>query len=116
MQASVNTVIGGAGGAVVGQIAIPVPVLGAAVGGVTGSLLGQVTVKGGYSASSYMTNLKPFLQLSLQSTSTFLQKQKKHPCKLIHSIFVYILESTLPYTYCCATITICSIRPCKNDY
>ena len=38
---SVNTVIGGAGGAVVGQIAIPVPVLGAAVGGVTGSLLGQ---------------------------------------------------------------------------
>ena len=39
---SANTVIGGTLGAVAGQAAIPVPVLGAVVGGFVGSLAGQV--------------------------------------------------------------------------
>ena len=38
---SVNTVVGGTAGAVVGQAVIPVPVLGAVVGGFVGSLAGQ---------------------------------------------------------------------------
>ena len=38
---SVNTVAGGVGGAIVGQVAIPVPVLGAAVGGFVGVLAGK---------------------------------------------------------------------------
>ena len=38
---SVNTIIGGVGGALVGQVAIPVPVLGAAVGGFVGVLAGK---------------------------------------------------------------------------
>ena len=53
---SVNTVIGGASGAVVGQIAIPVPVLGAAVGGVAGSLLGQAI---GYGEGWLLIHDKP---------------------------------------------------------
>ena len=43
---SVNTVIGGVGGALVGTVAIPVPVLGAAVGGMVGSVVGQVAGAG----------------------------------------------------------------------
>ena len=38
---SVNTVAGGVGGAIVGQVAIPVPVLGAFVGGFVGVLAGK---------------------------------------------------------------------------
>ena len=38
---SVNTVAGGVGGAIIGQVAIPVPVLGAAVGGFVGVLAGK---------------------------------------------------------------------------
>ena len=56
---SVNTVIGGAGGAVVGQIAIPVPVLGAAVGGVAGSLLGQAIGYGEGWLFSHLIHDKP---------------------------------------------------------
>ena len=39
---SVNTVVGGTLGAVAGQAAIPVPVLGAVVGGFVGGVAGQV--------------------------------------------------------------------------
>ena len=56
---SVNTVIGGASGAVVGQIAIPVPVLGAAVGGVAGSLLGQAIGYGEGWLFSHLIHDKP---------------------------------------------------------
>ena len=38
---SVNTVIGGTAGAVVGQVAIPIPVLGAVVGGFAGVIVGK---------------------------------------------------------------------------
>ncbi len=38
---SVNSVVGGTGGAIVGQAVIPVPVLGAAAGGFIGNLAGQ---------------------------------------------------------------------------
>ena len=38
---SVNTVAGGVGGAIIGQVAIPVPVLGAFVGGFGGVLAGK---------------------------------------------------------------------------
>ena len=38
---SVNTVIGGTAGAIVGQVAIPVPVLGAVVGGFAGVIAGK---------------------------------------------------------------------------
>ena len=39
---SVNTVIGGIGGAIVGQILIPVPGIGAAIGGAVGTVSGQI--------------------------------------------------------------------------
>ena len=39
---SVNTVLGGTAGAIVGQVAIPVPVLGAAVGAFAGVVSGKV--------------------------------------------------------------------------
>ena len=49
---SANTVIGGVGGALAGQLAIPVPVLGAAVGGFFGSMVGQAAGAGqGYLVS-----------------------------------------------------------------
>ena len=38
---SVNTIIGGTAGAIVGQVAIPVPVLGAVVGGFAGVIVGK---------------------------------------------------------------------------
>ena len=38
---SVNTVIGGTAGAIVGQVVIPVPVLGAVVGGFAGVIAGK---------------------------------------------------------------------------
>lgn len=38
---SVNSVVGGTGGAIIGQVAIPVPILGAAAGGFIGNLVGQ---------------------------------------------------------------------------
>lgn len=38
---SVNTVIGGTAGAIVGQVAIPVPILGAVVGGFAGTIVGK---------------------------------------------------------------------------
>ena len=38
---STNTVIGAAAGAIIGQVAIPIPVLGAAVGGAVGSISGN---------------------------------------------------------------------------
>ena len=38
---SVNTVIGGTAGAIIGQVAIPVPVLGAVVGGFAGIIAGK---------------------------------------------------------------------------
>lgn len=38
---SVSSVVGGIGGAIIGQVAIPVPVLGAAAGGFIGNLVGQ---------------------------------------------------------------------------
>ena len=38
---SANTVIGATAGAIIGQVAIPVPVLGAAVGGALGTISGN---------------------------------------------------------------------------
>ena len=49
---SANTVMGGVGGALLGQVAIPVPVLGAVVGGFVGSMVGQAAGAGqGYLVS-----------------------------------------------------------------
>ena len=51
---SANTVIGGTLGAVAGQAAIPVPVLGAVVGGFVGSIAGQAC---GYAEGKACNNL-----------------------------------------------------------
>ena len=60
-----STILGGVGGALVGQVAIPVPVLGAAVGGMVGSVVGQgVGAAEGWLASQvvlYKTVTLPFV-------------------------------------------------------
>jgi hypothetical protein len=49
----VSTFIGGSGGALLGQVIIPVPVLGAVVGGITGTVAGKVA---GHFAGSGIAN------------------------------------------------------------
>ena len=50
-----NTIVGGVGGALVGQVAIPVPILGAAVGGMVGGIVGQgCGVAEGWVASQFV--------------------------------------------------------------
>ena len=57
---SANTVVGAAGGAIVGQVAIPVPVLGAAVGGAVGGLVGQACGRAeGWAASKLVRDPRP---------------------------------------------------------
>ena len=54
---STNTAVGGVAGAVLGQIVIPVPHVGAAVGGTVGGIVGQVFGKAeGWAASKLIHN------------------------------------------------------------
>ena len=67
---SANTVIGGVAGAILGQIVIPVPGVGAAVGGAVGSIAGQVFgIAEGWAASKLIRDPRPVTLPQLIETS-----------------------------------------------
>ncbi len=68
---STNTVIGVAGGAIVGQALIPVPVLGAGIGGVVGAFAGQIAGKvEGYAVSKLIEEKTVSLPIIVRHTYT----------------------------------------------
>ena len=67
---SANTIVGGIGGAVVGQIAIPVPGVGAAIGGAVGSIVGQLFGRAeGWAASRIISDPRAVTLPQLIETS-----------------------------------------------
>ena len=82
---SANTIIGGTAGAVIGQAAIPVPILGAVAGGILGNLCGQQLGKlegkvAGYLA--YRDPKKPTLPQIRYHRFKITQELKEEPCNV----------------------------------
>ena len=67
---SANTIVGGIGGAIVGQIAIPVPGVGAAIGGAVGGIVGQLFGRAeGWAASRIISDPRAVTLPQLIETS-----------------------------------------------
>ena len=69
---SANTFVGAVGGAIVGQVAIPVPALGAAVGGAVGGIVGQVCGRAeGWAAGKLISDPRAVTILPLTTVVLF---------------------------------------------
>ena len=83
---------GGAGGAIVGQLIIPVPVLGAVVGGTIGTLVGKAAGHGeGFLASKLIKDKPVDLPVIVRNTV--------YTVTVVHTVTVD-LTVTLVHIYC----------------